>query len=100
MADRFQYCEFTQPYVESGLVMVVTVKPDNLKEIWLFMKAFTKRMWLMMVAMHLFIGFVVWLIERGGNTEFEGLGTMLWFSVTVFFFVQSKPPLYIYIMKY
>ncbi|KAG7941464.1 hypothetical protein I3843_16G044700 [Carya illinoinensis] len=91
MADRFRYAEFTQPYVESGLVMVVKVKPDKLKEKWLFIKVFTKRMWLMMVVMHLFIGFVVWLIEHSGNPEFEGFGAMLWFSVTVLFFLQREP---------
>ena len=100
MSDRFQYCEFTQPYVESGLVMVVTIKPDNLKEIWLFTKAFTKKMWLMMVTLHLFIGFVVWLVERGGNPEFEGFAAMLWFSITVLFFMQSKPPLDLIIVIY
>jgi hypothetical protein len=89
MADRMQYAEFTLPYIESGLVMVVTVKPDKLKEIWLFIKVFTKKMWLLMVAMHLFIGLVIWLIENGGNPEFEGIGAMLWFSVTVLFFIQS-----------
>ncbi|KAJ6679112.1 GLUTAMATE RECEPTOR [Salix purpurea] len=51
MADRFQYVDFSQPYVDSGLVM----------------------------------GLLVWLIERGNNTEFEGIGTMLWFSVTIIF---------------
>lgn len=93
MADRMQYAEFTLPYIESGLVMVVTVKPDKLKEKWLFFKVFTKKMWLLMVAMHLFIGFVIWLIENGGNPEFKGFGAMLWFSVTVLFFMQSKSPL-------
>lgn len=92
MAYRFDYAEFTQPYVESGLVMIVTVKPDNLKETWLFITVFTKKMWLLMVAMHLFVGFVIWLIEHGSNPEFEGFGTMLWFSITVLFFVQSKSP--------
>lgn len=88
-----QYAEFTLPYIESGLVMVVTVKPDKLKEKWLFIKIFTKKMWLLMVAMHLFIGLVIWLIENGGNPEFEGIGAMLWFSVTVLFFIQSMSPL-------
>jgi hypothetical protein len=61
MADRMPYAEFTLPYIESVLVMVVTVKPDKLREKWLFFKVFTKKMWLLMVAMHLFIGFVIWL---------------------------------------
>ncbi|KAK4859601.1 hypothetical protein QYF36_008424 [Acer negundo] len=42
--DRYQYAEFSQPYVESGLVMIVLVKPDNSKETLLFMKTFTTKM--------------------------------------------------------
>ncbi|KAK4846630.1 hypothetical protein QYF36_020078 [Acer negundo] len=49
MANRYQYAEFSQPYVESGLVMIVPVKPDKSKETWLFMKTFTTKMWLLMV---------------------------------------------------
>jgi hypothetical protein len=90
MADRLEYVEFTQPYVESGLMMVVNVKPDKLKEKWLFINVFTKKMWLLMVAMHLFVGFIIWLIENANNPEFKGFGAMLCFSVTVLFFAQSK----------
>ncbi|KAJ6722387.1 IONOTROPIC GLUTAMATE RECEPTOR [Salix koriyanagi] len=63
MADRFQYVDFSHPYVDSGLVMQCMC----------------------------FIGLLVWLIERGNNTEFEGIGTMLWFSVTIIFFAQRQP---------
>ncbi|KAI9200387.1 hypothetical protein LWI28_006961 [Acer negundo] len=91
MADRYQYAEFSQPYVESGLVMIVPVKPDKSKETWLFMKTFTTKMWLLMVGMHLFIGFVIWLIEREDNPDLKGFGSMLWFSITVIFFAQREP---------
>ena len=89
-ADRFQYVDFTQPYISSGLEMVVTVKPDKVKETWMFMKAFTKKMWLQFIFMHLSICFMVWLIENqhGQNPEFKDLGDMLWFSATVL--AQSK----------
>ncbi|KAH8488047.1 hypothetical protein H0E87_023931 [Populus deltoides] len=80
MADRFQYVEFSQPYVDSGLVMVVTQKAETSHATWM-LKTFTKKLWLLMIAMHVFIGLLVWLIERGNNTEFDGIGTMLWFSV-------------------
>lgn len=44
-----------------------------------------------MIAMHVFIGLLVWLIERGNNTEFDGIGTMLWFSVTIIFYAHRQP---------
>ncbi|PON65079.1 Ionotropic glutamate receptor [Parasponia andersonii] len=92
-ADRFRYVEYTQPYVSSGLEMVVTVEPDKVKETWMFMKAFTRRMWLQLILMHVSICSVVWLIENqhGQNPELKGLGVMLWFSVTMLFFAQREP---------
>ncbi|KAI3686812.1 hypothetical protein L1987_80501 [Smallanthus sonchifolius] len=32
MADRYEYAEFSQPYLDSGLVVVVPVKPNIMKE--------------------------------------------------------------------
>ncbi|KAI4348282.1 hypothetical protein L6164_009019 [Bauhinia variegata] len=90
MAYRYQYVEFSHPYVESGLEMIVTVKPDKSKETWMFMQAFTKEMWLIMAAMHIFIGFVIWLIEREVNPELRGFGAMLWFLVTVLFYAHRE----------
>ncbi|KAH8488050.1 hypothetical protein H0E87_023934 [Populus deltoides] len=80
---RFQYAEFSQPYIDSRLVMTVPAKSAKSSITWM-LKTFTKKLWLLMVAMHMFIGCLVWILERGGNTEFEGIGGMLWFSVTVF----------------
>ncbi|KAH0989948.1 hypothetical protein GBA52_001431 [Prunus armeniaca] len=87
VADRYRFVEFSQPYVSSGLVMVVTVKPDKLKEKWMFMKTFTKSTWFLMIVAHLSVCFVVWLIENehGDNLELKGIGAILWFSVTVLF---------------
>ncbi|KAH0988489.1 hypothetical protein GBA52_015666 [Prunus armeniaca] len=92
VADRYRFVEFSQPYVSSGLVMVVTVKPDKLKEKWMFMKTFTKSMWFLMIVAHLSVCFVVWLIENehGDNLELKGIGAILWFSVTVLFFAQRE----------
>ncbi|GMI82636.1 GLUTAMATE RECEPTOR 2.7, glutamate receptor 2.7 [Hibiscus trionum] len=91
MAYRCQYAEFSQPYLESGLTMVVTVKPDKSKEQWMFLETFTMRMWLITIAMHTFIGFVIWLIEHAENPDLKSFGAMLWFSVTVLFFAQREP---------
>ncbi|GFS33236.1 glutamate receptor 2.6 [Actinidia rufa] len=99
MADRYEYAEFSQPYLESGLIMVVPVKLDKTKEIWMFMKAFKMEMWVLMPSMHVLTAFVVWLIERGeNNTDFVHphsskiwrFWTVLWFSVTLLFFAQRE----------
>ncbi|MBA0775279.1 hypothetical protein Gotri_010434 [Gossypium trilobum] len=90
MAYRYQYAEFSQPYLESGLIMVVTAKPDKSKERWVFLETFTRRMWLITISMHTFIGFVIWLIEHAENPDLTRFGTVLWFSVTVLFFEHNK----------
>jgi ionotropic glutamate receptor NMDA 1/ionotropic glutamate receptor len=86
---RFQYAEFSQPYIDSRLVMTVPAKSAKSSTTWM-LKTFTKKLWLLMVAMHMFIGCLVWILERGSNTEFEGIGGMLWFSVTVIFYAHGK----------
>ena len=90
MDHRYAFAEFSHPYIPSGIAMVVKVKPDRSKETWMFMRAFTKEMWLLMATLHMFIAFVIWLIEREDNSELKGFEAMLWFSVTILFFVHSK----------
>ncbi|KAL1170469.1 hypothetical protein V6Z11_A05G215700 [Gossypium hirsutum] len=91
MAYRYQYAEFSQPYLESGLIMVVTAKPDKSKERWVFLETFTRRMWLITIAMQTFIGFVIWLIEHAENPNLTRFGAVLWFSITVLFFAHREP---------
>ncbi|KAL2965377.1 hypothetical protein AAZX31_16G058200 [Glycine max] len=91
LAKRYHLVDFSQPYIESGLDMVVTQKPVEQKETWMFFNAFTKQMWLMMAATHIFMGFVIWLIEREVNAELKGLGALLWFLVTIIFQSYGEP---------
>ncbi|KAJ6400049.1 hypothetical protein OIU84_015660 [Salix udensis] len=85
---RFRYAEFSQPYIDSRLVMIVTTK--SIKKITWMLNILPKKLWFLIVAMHLFIGCLVWILERGSNTEFEGMGGMLWFSVTVIFYAHGQ----------
>ncbi|KAG9445865.1 hypothetical protein H6P81_011993 [Aristolochia fimbriata] len=96
MVNRYRYADFTQPYIESGLVMVVTEKPEKLKKAWVFLLPFTKSMWILIGATNVFIGIAVWLIERDINPEFGGslgdqVGTLLWFSFATLFFAHREP---------
>ncbi|GAB2293769.1 hypothetical protein Dimus_027982 [Dionaea muscipula] len=96
LAERCQWAGFTQPYVKSGIALVVTTIPDYTKETWMFMEVFQTKMWLLIPSFSLFIGFVVWLIENGDNPDFgtgsfsQQVGTTIWFSFTVLFFVQRE----------
>lgn len=90
MGYKYYLVDFSQPYVESGLQMVVTKQPAKSNETWMFLNAFTRDVQLMMAAVHVFVGFVIWFIEREANADLKGLGSMLWFLVTVMFYAHSK----------
>ncbi|MFS8015746.1 putative periplasmic binding protein-like I [Helianthus anomalus] len=92
--NRSRYVEFTQPFIESGLSMVVPVKSDT-QQAWKFMKPFTVEMWLATLSILLYTMFVVWFMEHQVNREFRGpwkdqLGTALWFTFSSLFFSHRE----------
>ncbi|KAJ6758018.1 GLUTAMATE RECEPTOR [Salix koriyanagi] len=64
VANRFQSGDFSQPYADSGLQMLIIVRTENINRAWLFTKPFSTSMWISIVAINIYNGFVVWLIER------------------------------------
>ncbi|EEF38776.1 glutamate receptor 3.1 [Ricinus communis] len=87
--------QFSQPYIESGLVMVVALKSDRWNQSWMFMEPFSKEMWFLMAAMTVFTGFVVWSLEHEINEDFRGppnrqVGTSLWFSFSTVIFAHRE----------
>ncbi|XP_077228734.1 glutamate receptor 3.3-like [Tasmannia lanceolata] len=95
LAERSEYVEFSQPYDESGLSMLVTVKEEGSRKAWLFMRPFTKPMWAVTGAIFVYTGFVVWFLEHRRNPDFRGpwrsqVGTMLWFTFSTLFFAHTK----------
>ncbi|KAG2631170.1 hypothetical protein PVAP13_2NG004900 [Panicum virgatum] len=84
VTNRTRVVDFTQPYVESGLVIVSPVKATSSNE-WAFLKPFTPGMWAVTGAFFLFVGAVVWILEHRFNPEFRGsprkqMVTIFWFS--------------------
>lgn len=71
VTNRTRIVDFTQPYTESGLVIVATVKELSTSP-WAFLKPFTFQMWCVTGAFFLFIGLVVWILEHRTNDEFRG----------------------------
>lgn len=72
-AKNSHLVEYSQPFAELRLVTVVKkIKGIELNNVLWFMRPFTIKMWLSMVAMTVFTGFVVWLIEhRTWNNEYS-----------------------------
>lgn len=86
--------EYTQPYVEAGLVIVVPVK-DSISSAWAFLKPFTWEMWCVTGALFILVGIVVWLLEHRANEDFRGpprrqIVTILWFSFSTMFFSHRE----------
>ncbi|KAF8400401.1 hypothetical protein HHK36_013699 [Tetracentron sinense] len=105
VANRSLYVDFTLPYSESGVSMVVLIKNDESKNAWIFLKPLSWDLWLTTGAAFIFTGVVVWILEHRLNTEFRGprgqqLGMILWFSFSTLVFAHSNCPYTtIYIVK-
>ncbi|KAF4378907.1 hypothetical protein F8388_021994 [Cannabis sativa] len=56
VANRYEYAEFTLPYTQSGLVMIVPVRSKTSNRAWLFLKPFTMSMWLLIVLVNIYNG--------------------------------------------
>lgn len=85
--------EFTQPYAESGLTMIVPVKSEE--STWMFMRPFSSEMWITTGAILIYTMFIVWILEHQYNPEFNGpwrkqLGTAALFTFSSLFFAHSK----------
>lgn len=90
--SRISYVDFTLPYTESGVAMIVPVKDDRDKNTWVFLKPLTTDLWFGSIAFFIYTAIVIWLLERRiNNAELTGsffrqLGIAIYFS----FFADSK----------
>ncbi|XP_050205395.1 glutamate receptor 3.4-like isoform X2 [Mercurialis annua] len=94
VTNRTRIVDFTQPYMESGLVVVAPVKKQK-SSAWAFLKPFTLPMWCVTAAFFLLVGAVVWILEHRFNHEFRGpprqqLMTIFWFSFSTMFFSHRE----------
>ncbi|XP_022877452.1 glutamate receptor 2.8-like isoform X1 [Olea europaea var. sylvestris] len=94
-SSRCEYVDFTYPYTESGLVMVVPILVSHSSTTWLFVKPFTRDMWLLTLFINVFNGFVVWSIERSYCSELKGpvlnqIGTLLWLAFATLFSLHAE----------
>lgn len=87
--NRTEYVDFTIPYTESGVAMIVPVKEKVNNNMWIFLKPLTKGMWFGSIMFFIYIGVVVWLLERlSGNEYLNGpfslkqLGILMFFSIS------------------
>ncbi|KAI3803509.1 hypothetical protein L1987_31661 [Smallanthus sonchifolius] len=94
MSSRHEYVDFTQPYTESGLEMIVPVRSRISNQPWLFMKPFTAKMWWLIAAVILYNGYIIWLIERTHCRYLRGsiinqIGIIIWLAFTTLFTLRG-----------
>ncbi|KAG6674787.1 hypothetical protein I3842_15G062600 [Carya illinoinensis] len=93
--NRSRYVDFTLPYTESGVSMVVPLQYSGRKNAWVFLKPLSWDLWITSACFFVFIGFVVWFLEHRVNEDFRGLpshqfGTSLWYSFSTMVFAQRE----------
>ncbi|KAK1419012.1 hypothetical protein QVD17_28168 [Tagetes erecta] len=94
-ADRFNYVDFTLPYTESGVSMIVPIKKDDTKNVWIFMRPLEKQLWLTTCVFFIYTGVAVWVLEHRVNKEFRGrpyqqVGMIFWFSLSTLVFAHKE----------
>ncbi|KAI4976517.1 hypothetical protein ZWY2020_050124 [Hordeum vulgare] len=95
-AERAAHVDFTMPYIESGVSLLVLNENDSKPTIeWVFLKPLTTELWLAIVGGFLFTGIVVWMIERPKNLEYQGsssrqFSTALYFSFSTLTFSHGQ----------
>ncbi|GKV00521.1 hypothetical protein SLEP1_g13195 [Rubroshorea leprosula] len=94
-ANRSQYVDFTLPYYESNVAMVVKIKDDQGKNMWIFLKPLSWDLWLTTGLAFIFTGLVVWVLEHRINDDFRGppdqqVGTICWFSFSTLVFAHRE----------
>ncbi|XP_041018053.1 glutamate receptor 2.3-like [Juglans microcarpa x Juglans regia] len=87
VANRSLYVDFTLPYSESGVSMAVLMKNNEKENIWIFLKPLSWDLWLIIVAVSIFTGLVIWVLEHRINPDFSGspkktICLIFWFSLS------------------
>lgn len=94
-SNRSQYVDFTLPYTELGMGMVMPIETGKTKSMWVFLEPLTVDLWLVSGALFIVTGWVVWVIEHKINDEYKGstaqqVAMIFWYSFSTLVFAQSK----------
>ncbi|KAK4492413.1 hypothetical protein RD792_003218, partial [Penstemon davidsonii] len=71
-SKRSNYVDFTLPFEAGGVTMTMLRNYDSLYNEWFFLEPFEKKLWLTAIALFVFTGFVVWVLEHRSSSAFRG----------------------------
>ncbi|CBI17829.3 unnamed protein product, partial [Vitis vinifera] len=94
-SNRSLYVDFTLPYTELGVGMVVPIEIGKAKNMWIFLEPLTVDLWLVSGVFFILTGCIVWFIECKINDEFKGsraqqVGMIFWYSFSTLVFSQRE----------
>ncbi|KAG5225124.1 glutamate receptor [Salix suchowensis] len=92
---RSLYVDYTLPFMESGVSIIVPIESHTTENAWFFLKPLTWDLWASTLLFFVFFGFVVWVLEHRINGDFRGpashqVGTIFWFSFSTMVFAQRE----------
>jgi ionotropic glutamate receptor len=84
-SNRSSYVDFTPPYTESAVAMVVPLKNSSNKDTWILLQPLSRDLWIKSSLLVIYIGVVVWLLEFLGNKTKASGSTTGKLGITTFF---------------
>ncbi|XP_078157754.1 glutamate receptor 2.7-like [Carex rostrata] len=95
-ANRTNYVDFTMPYTESGVSMIVPLSSDSSQSMWIFLQPLPAQLWFTSFAFFVFTGLVVGVIEHRINEELRGktllqeIGLVYYFAFSTLVFAHKE----------
>ncbi|XP_066396222.1 glutamate receptor 2.8-like [Miscanthus floridulus] len=94
--NRSLYVDFTLPYTESGVQMVVPMNKNWSTSLWVFLKPIEQMLWVAFLVVFVFMGFVIWLVAHKESRDFGGsawrqLVNIAYFSFQALLAVPKDP---------
>lgn len=94
-ANRYKEVLFTQPFIDSGLLVAVRLNKDRITSGFAFLKPFTPRMWVLTIGFFITGGLAIYLLERQKHPQLKGskpsrrCGIALWLGFSSLFTNQT-----------
>ncbi|KAL8522558.1 hypothetical protein ACS0TY_012641 [Phlomoides rotata] len=94
-SKRSEYVDFTLPFSEGGVDMVVPITYDHLNNNWIFLKPLTRELWLTAIALFILTGVALWILEHRFNNAYRGppaqhAGLIFYFPLMSLVFAQRE----------
>ncbi|XP_023537857.1 glutamate receptor 2.1-like [Cucurbita pepo subsp. pepo] len=94
-ANRSKYIDYTLPFAESGVSLVVPIKSVKNTNAWVFIQPLKGRLWSLTGGFFLIMALVVWVLEHRINEDFRGhplnqICTSLWYSFSTMVFAHRE----------